>query len=146
MGRKRVIEIILDAVEDPTRMMELKDGSAQKKTGFTKACEFGKYEIVELLLSRHQSSIETEDLYMGFKSACSRQGSSNRKKIIKLLLSIDAVRSHIMENKDSNITTDSGRTSIRESFTWRNEVREFVITFEEGKYDTSDIEVNNTPN
>ena len=144
MGRKEVIELILEAVEDPKRMMELT--SWQKKTAFVQACEFGKYEIVELLLSTHQRFIEREDLYMGFKSACSRRSSSKTKKIIKLLLSIDSVRSHIIENEGSNITNESGRTSIRESYTWRNEVREFVITFEEGKYDTSDIEVNNIPN
>ena len=133
MGRKKVIEILLNSVENAESMMKLKDGRG--RTGFMQACEFGKTEIVELLLTTHLSFMEDEDMYMAFKSACSHSG----KKVIHLLMKNDSLRPYILRKEETNLTRNQSIVSISKQFEWRNDYRKLIISFNERDYPVEPI-------
>ena len=77
MGRLKVLEILLNH-KNYKVMLSVKN--SQNGSGFVQACHWGKDKIVEVLLNR--DIIGEDELYLGFKSACTKNGKkgANKKK------------------------------------------------------------------
>ena len=101
----------------------------EERTGFVEACEFGKKEMVELLSNEYQSYIGKENMYMGFKSACSPVG----EKVIPILTKNKALRSVVLQREANNITEEFRMTFIRTQFKRKGKSREYQISFDEKK-------------
>ena len=123
------VQTLLKKVDNVKDMMERKD--REERTGFMQACEYGKIEIVEFLLTEHHSYIDKQEMYMVFESA----RSQHKVKIIQLLLKNDEMRSIIKQKEAENITEDeSGTTYIWKKIELRGKNRDQIISFNEKKF------------
>ena len=55
MGRKNVVEVLLDKADNVEELINIKDG--QDRTGFMLASQFGKIDIVELLSTKYDTVV-----------------------------------------------------------------------------------------
>ena len=97
MGKAPVVEFLLKNCDTIEEMIGITDG--KKMTGFMTACQWGRCDIVKLIL-KYQANLGNKDMYEGFKLACTHK----RKNIIRLILEIDQFRSHILEKEKANVT------------------------------------------
>ena len=88
-----------------------------------------KQEIVDLLLTEYHSYIGKENMYMGFKSACSLVG----EKVIPILMKNSVLRSVVLKREVNNVTEQSGMTCIRTQFKRIGKSQEYEISFDEKK-------------
>ena len=126
MGKATVVEFLLKNCNDVEKMIGVTDG--QSKTGFMKACQWGRYDIVKLILN-HQACLGKKDMYEGFKLACTHK----KKSIICLIMKVDEFRSHIVEKEQANVTrSQCGKVIIRrQKSESRNETQDVFISFNE---------------
>ena len=100
MGKAPVVEFLLKNCDNIEKMIGITDG--KKMTGFMTACQWGRRDIVKLIL-KYQANLGNKDMYEGFKLACTHK----RKNIIRLILEIDQFKSHILEKEEANVTRSS---------------------------------------
>ena len=100
MGKAPVVEFLLKNCDNIEKMIGITDG--KKMTGFMTACQWGKCDVVKLIL-KYQANLGNKDMYEGFKLACTHK----RKNIIRLILEIDQFKSHILEKEEANVTRSS---------------------------------------
>jgi hypothetical protein len=96
MGKASVVDFLLENSGDVEKMIGITDG--RKMTGFMKACQWGRSDVVKLMLE-YKACLGNIDMYDGFKLACTHK----RKNVICLIMEIDKFRSHILEKEQANV-------------------------------------------
>lgn len=100
MGKAPVVEFLLENSGDVEKMIGITDGT--KNTGFMKACQWGRCDVVKLMLA-YKACLGNKDMYDGFKLACTHK----RKNVIRLIMEVDKFRYHILEKEHANVTRSS---------------------------------------
>ena len=125
-GKSEVVELLLRNSKNIQEMTSIED--SHNMNGFKLACRWGKYDVVDLLLNNEETKMSLDDIYFGYKLACTKEGY----KVIRHILKIEKYRAHILEKENQRVTKDEfGQTILKIPSKWMEDDFEIVITLDE---------------
>ena len=127
MGREKVVKLLLENSDNIPEMIDIKD--SHKTNGFMLACKWGKSEVVSLLVNHSvtETEMSLDDVYSGFKLACTREGY----KVIPLILENKTYLSHIWEKEKENVVINEFKEETIRVSVQCNVKYEIVVNFDE---------------